>query len=225
MPYLTCHEEEEEEEELIDNQVTKSPVDAAKFLLCEDTDGIVQRGYYGAMRETEQFNLADCFYLGSYDMTGRVVKGQGCIDEPAAHIWQETQSCGNGTTKRSTQRRGSLPSTGLNEYRPIYVRLVACCEDLRLVDNHTEEVLVAFNYHRISFTGTHPKYSNLFCFIAWESKKKTPYCHVFKCESEGCAKTTSQELSRVFHRKSRELATRGSPVPQRPVLRKAFSQI
>lgn len=229
MPFLTWREEEEEEDEveelLVESEVTKRPVDAAKFLLCEDTDGITQRGEYGATREADQFTLADCFYLGSYDMTGRVVKGQGCIDEPAAHIWRQTQNCssGDGSIKRrSLQRKNSLPSS-LHDYRPKYVRLVACCEDLRIVDNHTEETLVAFNYRRISFTGTHPKYSSLFCFIAWENKQRTPYCHVFKCESAVCATSTSHELSRVFQRMIREL--KGSPVPRRPVLRKAFSQI
>ena len=226
MPYLTWQEEEEEDEELPESQVTKGPDNAAKFLLCEDTDGIVQRGHYGATREADQFALTDCFYLGSYDMTGRVVKGQGCIDEPAAHIWRQTQNCssGNAAIRRSLHRRTSLPSTQL-DYRPKYVRLMACCDELRIADNQTEEILVAFNYHRISFTGTHPKYSNLFCFIAWENKQRTPYCHVFKCESKECAKSTAQELSGVFHRKCRELGVNGSPVSRNPVLRKAFSQI
>ena len=217
-PYLSCPSGDEEQEEeahtLLECQETTKPPSgvATKFLLCEDTDGILQSDRHGTAREAGECTLTDCFYLGSYDMTGRVVKGQGCIDEPAAHIWQQTQLSRSNSSKSSSnislrkppRRRASLPNK-LREYCPKYVRLVACSEQLRIVDNHTEEVLVAFKYQCISFTGTHPKYGCLFCFVAWESKQRTPYCHVFKCENSDSASSTAHELSKVFQRKCREL--------------------
>ena len=32
--------------------------------------------------------LAECFYLGSYDMAGLSIRGRGCIDYPAGYVWQ-----------------------------------------------------------------------------------------------------------------------------------------
>ena len=238
-PYLCCPDRDEENElescyTLLECQdVTKPPNDATKFLLCDDTDGILSSDRHESCTASRsgQCILGDSFYLGSYDMTGRVVKGQGCIDEPAGHIWQQTQNSYGYTDTTSSskikltrriQRSGSLPSK-LREYRPKYVRLVATSDDLQIVDNQSEETLVSFQYHCISFTGTHPKYGSLFCFVAWEKKQRTPYCHVFKCENKDAARSTAHELSKVFQRKCRELvgATIGSsPKPRKHGQRK-----
>lgn len=183
-----------------------------KFVSCEETDGLANtQREYGAMNES--ISLSDCFYLGSHDMTGRTVKGRGCIDEPAAAIWKQTQQPGgNGGVK--IRRKHSLPSLPIY-CTPKYVRLVIGKEELLVVDNYTDEVVNEFNYRRISFTGTHPKYSRLFCFVAWEPQRKTPFCHAFKCEDAVAAKLAAVELSKVFQKKLREV--------QRPVLRKAVS--
>ena len=240
--YHTWQEEEGEDEEFLPQHniaVTRqvSDEERPRFLLGSDSpDG--RTFLYGATGDEEI--LLDCFYLGSYDMTGRTVKGRGCIDEPAATIWKQTQeSTGDmlGTSNRrgslSRQRRkNSLPSSTLHFCRPKYVRLVAGTEDLKVVDNHTDEVLVSYSYRWISFTGTHPKYSRMFCFVAWEPKCKIPYCHAFKCEDISSARSTAIKLSSIFKQKCQEILGKGSQhVPQtgasclvpRPVLRKSIS--
>lgn len=209
--YRTWHEEDEEEEStgLIEVECTVS--ERARFLLGEDLpDGACRSYLYGATGDKEQV-LLDCFYLGSYDMTGRTIKGRGCINEPAAIIWKQTQqdSVGIGPSGK-VKRKNSLPSITLHDCRPKYVRLVACSDDLKVVDNYTEEILVSFSYRWISFTGTHPKYNRMFCFIAWEPKNKTPYCHAFKCEDATSARMTALKLSNVFKRKCQELLGRTS---------------
>ena len=178
----------------------------------EETDGLANaQREYGSTNES--IELLDCFYLGSHDMTGRTVKGRGCIDEPAAAIWKQTQEQdGNGRVK--IRRKQSLPTLPI-ECTPKYVRLVIGKEELLVVDNYTNEVVNGFNYRRISFTGTHPKYSRLFCFVAWEAQRRTPFCHAFKCEDAEAAKLAAVELSKVFQKKLRGF--------QRPVFKKAIS--
>ena len=178
----------------------------------EETDGLAKaQKEYGAMNES--IPLSDCFYLGSHDMTGRVVKGRGCIDEPAAAIWKQTQEQ-DGSSRVKIRRKQSLPTAPI-ECAPKYVRLVIGQEELLVVDNYTDEVVNSFNFRQISFTGTHPKYSRLFCFVAWETQRKIPFCHAFKCEDAAAAKLAAVELSKVFEKKLRE--------GQRPALKKAMS--
>jgi hypothetical protein len=196
---------------------------ATRFLLGEDfTDGTCRTYSYGATLDEQV--LADCFYLGSYDMTGRSVTGRGCINEPAAMIWKQTQMETTGSTKKM-RRKNSLPSSTLHACRPKYVRLVACPDDLKVVDNYTEEILVSFSYRWISFTGTHPKYNRMFCFIAWEPKNRTPYCHAFKCEDACSARTSALDLSDVFKRKCEEILGKGEAELSaiRPVFNKSIS--
>lgn len=239
--YHTWREEGEDEEFLpqqddIARQV--SDEERPRFLLGSDSpDG--RTFLYGATGDEEI--LLDCFYLGSYDMTGRSVKGRGCIDEPAGTIWKQTQETSTDSfgvpTRRGSgsrpRRKNSLPSNTLHFCRPKYVRLVAGTEDLKVVDNHTDEVLVSYSYRWISFTGTHPKYSRMFCFVAWEPKCKTPYCHAFKCEDVTSARSTAVKLSSIFKQKCQEILGKGNehvvassgtvcPMP-RPVLRKSMS--
>lgn len=219
-PYQMCQEEEEEESCLIELDLDCHVQERAQFLLGDDSpDG---RTYlYGATGEEQQV-LTDCFYLGSYDMSGRAIKGRGCIDEPAALIWKQTQQ-DTGPQGRVMRRKHSLPSLALTDCRPKYIRIVLTSEELKVVDNYSEEVLVSFCYRWISFTGTHPKHTRMFCFIAWEPKRKTPYCHAFKCEDATSAKATALELSNVFKRKCQELLLQPETHTSRPVLRKALS--
>ncbi len=160
--------------------------------------------------------LVDCFYLGACDMTGRTIRGRGCIDDPAGRIWEHTQE---------KRRKNSLPSsfrvqgsTG-NTFSPKYVRLAAGKDDLQIFDDIANELIEDFSYRRISFVGTHPKYNRLFAFIAEGKGSHTPYLHAFKCEDKSSASDTATALSTVFEKKIAELLAesdrlQGEPKPQ-----------
>lgn len=158
-------------------------------------------------------NLLECFYLGSYEMTGLTIKGRGCIDTPAGHIWEQTQTNDkhkprrkNSWTKQHHDRTVGTGSTAVT-FNPRYVKLVAGENELEVYDNSTGELIIDFKYKTISFVGTHPKYSRLFAFIAQSSGKHpaSAFCHAFKCESKESAKNTACALSDVFQRKIEEL--------------------
>ena len=146
-----------------------------------------------------ELHLGDCFYLGCYDMTGLGIRGRGCIDFPAGHIWERTQE------DWQKKRRSSLPSRLESSYKPRYVRLVAAMDELKVYDCHTSKLLLEFDYKNISFVGTHPKYTRLFAFIAEAKGKRVPFCHGFKCQDIESAENTANTLSSVFDRKSKEL--------------------
>lgn len=177
--------------------------------------------------------LAECFYLGSYDMAGLSIRGRGCIDYPAGYVWQQTQqsdsskSTGSGgnkprrknswsprqkydsaTVRGFTRSTSGAPhtsqSTRGSEYTTRYVRLVAGHEELEILDNNTGEKINTFNYRKISFVGTHPKYTRLFAFVA-ETPEKKVFCLAFKCESKESADKTACGLSDVFQRKIKEI--------------------
>lgn len=222
-PYQTWAASEGEQEGLLDIDL-EQPCEKARFLLAGDETTDSPRPRESAPEELAA--LQDCFYLGSYDMTGRTVMGRGCIDGPAADIWRQTQE---GKDGRKIRRNKSFSrSLSLVESKPKYIRLVAGEKELKIVDNYSEEQLICFNYQTISYTGTHPKYTKMFCFVAWEPKNRTPFCHAFKCENSLSAKTTALDLANVFKKKCTELAKRDlqhsscSITPQ-PVLRKTIS--
>lgn len=164
--------------------------------------------------------LSECFYLGSYDMAGLSIRGRGCIDYPAGSVWQQTQQdesgASNGGGQKPRRKNSWSPrqkyesrappqrsvSSG-NEVKPRYVRVVAEREALEIVDDHNGEKVDCFNYRKISFVGTHPKYTRLFAFVA-ESTGKV-FCHAFKCESKEAADKTACGLSDVFQRKIKEI--------------------
>ena len=153
--------------------------------------------------QPDDVRLGDCFYLGSYEMTGLTIRGRGCIDHPAGHIWHQTQE------ENQRRRKPSLPSALPldTSFRPKYVRLVAGKDDLQVFDNYTNECLIDFSYHKISFVGTHPKHTRLFAYIAVAKGKRTPFCHAFKCEDQASATETANTLSKVFDTKVKELMT------------------
>ena len=148
----------------------------------------------------EGIQLTDCFYLGSYDMTGMTIRGRGCIDFPAGYLWENTQE----NTQR--RRKNSLP-TKFDSYRPKYVRLIAGKNDLQVFDCYSNNLTVEFGYNTIAFVGTHPKHTRLFAFIAQAKGKQTPFCHAFKCEDKESASTTANTLSNVFQKKVEEMKT------------------
>jgi hypothetical protein len=166
------------------------------------TDGGQER----ALKPTPDQNLIECFYLGSTDMSGLEIKGRGCIDYPAGIIWERSQQ-----QDRKPRRKNSLPTKyqhdstlTTNAFKPRYVKLVTGADALEVHDNSTDEFITQFSYRKISFVGTHPKYTRLFAFIA-ESPTSPPFCHAFKCEDKSCAKTAACSLSDLFHRKIQEL--------------------
>ena len=157
-------------------------------------------------------SLVECFYIGSMDMVGLTIKGRGCIDMPAAKIWEHTQQ-----QDRRLKRKNSWPMKQQHDstprpthpvlasptFKPRYVKLVTGSDTLRVHDQATNQLLTEFNYRKISFVGTHPKYSRLFAFIAGSGS--TAFCHAFKCEDKDCAKQAACNLSDVFAKKIQQL--------------------
>ncbi len=186
----------------------------------EETDSADSFATYGSVAGDEH-TLLECFYLGSFNMSGRVVTGRGCIDEPAAQIWRHTQEeCKRGNGKR----KPSLPLEFI-ECKPKYIRLVAGKDHLKIVDQYSEQTLFTFSHRCISFTGTHPKYTKMFCFIAWEPKNRIPYCHAFKCEDSLSAKAGALRLSDIFKKRCSEIMSQSNVHTSSPrhVLRKTQS--
>lgn len=167
----------------------------------EDVDGIAK-----VTCVEPEHNLVECFYLGSSDMTGLEIRGRGCIDRPAASIWEHTQD-GKPKRKNSWPIRHHYDSTASGSgLRPRYVKLVTGPEALQVHDNSNNQLLTQFSYRKISFVGTHPKYTRLFAFIAEASAPATrPYCHAFKCEDHVAAKQAACALSDLFNKKIQEL--------------------
>lgn len=154
--------------------------------------------------------LIECFYLGSTSMTGMEIKGRGCIDIPAALIWELSQQDKKPRRMNSwpTRHHQDLSSAaGTNPFKPRYVKLVTGSGALQVLDNSTGELITQFSYRKISFVGTHPKYTRLFAFVAEASSPEptAPFCHAFKCEDKGCAKQAACSLSDLFYKKIQEL--------------------
>ena len=154
--------------------------------------------------------LVECFYLGSYEMSGLEIQGRGCIDLPAAVIWQQSQDQEKkpkriGSWSGRQQHSSSKNRATCNYVRPRYVKLVTASNNLSVQDQGTEEIFMEFNYEKISFVGTHPKQTRLFAFIAVSSSMPAPYCHAFKCEDGTSAKKAACMLSDVFSKKIKEL--------------------
>ena len=151
--------------------------------------------------------LAECFYLGSFDMSGLSVKGRGCVDTPGAAIWTQSQE-----DDAKPKRKNSLKQSHVDIRVPInslvsvckppkFVRLVAANDDLEVYDNNTDELTSQFAFSKISFVGTHPKHSKMFVFIGVPKDSQTPFCHAFKCASKEKANYTAETLSDIFCRK------------------------
>lgn len=190
----------------VDIKVLGSKEDRSSFdgggVGARDNDGIAV-----PLSPTEAgLTLADCFYLGSLEMSGMNIKGRGCIDQPAALIWERTQELPDDTRRRKNSlpnRNSKLNASGYSGKHPKYVKLVASNDELQVYDCFTNELMVEFEYRDISFIGTHPKYTRLFSFIAQAKGKRAPYCHAFKCEDEACAEGIACKLSDVFQSKAK----------------------
>ncbi len=160
----------------------------------------------------EADELLECFYIGSYDMSGLPVRGRGCINLPASIIWQNSQDLdrkpkrvGSWSGRQhhsSTVKKKGDCSGGI---KPRYVRLATGSDKLHVLDQSSEQMLMDFSYRKIPFVGTHPKYTRLFAFIAEAPTCKTPFCHAFKCEDTASAKMAACMLSDLFQKKIQEL--------------------
>lgn len=153
--------------------------------------------------------LVECFYLGSTDMSGLEIRGRGCIDSPAAVIWEQSQQDRKSSKRKNSwsskhQHESSTNSNGTS-FKPRYVRLATGADALLVHDNSTNELIIEFPYKKISFVGTHPKYTRLFAFIATPTELTAPFCHAFKCEDQDSAKQAACSLSDVFSQKIKEL--------------------
>ena len=151
-------------------------------------------------------SLVECFYIGSMDMAGLNIRGRGCIDTPAARIWEHTQQQDRKPKRKNSwplkhqhdsTARHTLPAS--STFKPRYVKLVTGTDALKVHDNATDQLVTEFSYRKISFVGTHPKYSRLFAFIA--GSDTTAFCHAFKCEDKDCAKQAACNLSDLFSKK------------------------
>ncbi len=150
--------------------------------------------------------LTECFYLGSFDMSGRPVTGRGCIDIPAATIWTQSQEDSSKPRRKNSLKQAPDLRVPLNSLvsvckPPKFVRLVATADDLEVYDDSTDELTSQFSFSKISFVGTHPKYSKLFAFIGVPKDSHTPFCHAFKCVNKEKADYTAESLSDIFSRK------------------------
>lgn len=175
--------------------------------LVEETDSSTTYGSVERIGNEDQMIL-ECFYLGSVNMSGKSVTGRGCIDEPGAEIWRQTQE--ECKTSRRNPRKSSLPLNLTECNRPKYIRLAISKHQLKVIDQYSEQTLMSFSLRCISFTGTHPKYPRMFCFIAWEPKYKIPFCHAFKCEDCSSAKAGALNLSNVFRRRCKEMMSQSA---------------
>ena len=157
----------------------------------------------------EGLRLTDCFFLGSYDMEGLCVTGRGCIDDPAGQIWTRTQE--QFKPKRQNSLPARLPQSTdrvkVRPERPKYVKLVATRNNLRVVDDRTDELVAEFSYKKISFVGTHPKHAQLFAFIGQPRGSASLFCYAFKCDGAASATKAANTLSRVFQERIKELKT------------------
>ncbi len=150
--------------------------------------------------------FTECFYLGSFDMSGRAVTGRGCIDMPAATIWTQSQEDSSKPRRKNSLKHSPDLRVPLNNLvsvckPPQFVRLVATADDLEVYNDSTRELTSQFSFSKISFVGTHPKYSKLFVFIGVPKDSQTPFCHVFKCVNKEKADYTAESLSDIFSRK------------------------
>lgn len=151
-----------------------------------------------------EHSLVECFYLGSANMSGLEIRGRGCIDRSAANIWEQTQDR-KPKRKNSWPMRHQYDSAASNGFKPRYVKLVTGPSALQVHDNSSNQLITQFSYRKISFVGTHPKYTRLFAFIAEASETPTPFCHAFKCEDKDSAKQAACALSDLFNKKIQEL--------------------
>lgn len=163
----------------------------------------------GDCASAEGLRLTDCFFLGSYDMEGLCVTGRGCIDDPAGQIWTRTQE--QFKPKRQNSLPARLPQSTerlkVRPERPKYVKVVATRDNLRVVDDRTDELVAEFGYKKISFVGTHPKHAQLFAFIGQPRGNAGLFCYAFKCDGPASASKAANTLSRVFQERSKELKT------------------
>lgn len=203
-PYQTWEEDEvdADENDMKDKQQVVEFPALSPEPITEDQDRILKLTCV-----EPQHSLVECFYLGSTDMTGLEIRGRGCIDKPAGNIWEQTQD-------RKPRRKNTWPvrhqhdTAASSGFKPRYVKLVTGPDALQVHDNSSNQLITQFSYRKISFVGTHPKYTRLFAFIAESTEMSVlakPFCHAFKCEDKDCAKQAACALSDVFNKKIQEL--------------------
>lgn len=97
-PYTTWEEDE-------DTDGAAATPEASRLLEEQIQNGEQQRHCPSPPLEASDVKLADCFYLGSYSMTGLPIKGRGCIDMPAGILWEE-----QGQRKRKQAAKVEAPN-------------------------------------------------------------------------------------------------------------------
>lgn len=204
-PYQ-CWEEEEEDTDIgVVDFTARSP----EPLTPTGVNGQERVPQFGHKMKLEaEYELAECFYLGSYEMAGLEIQGRGCINLPAATIWQQSQDQDKKPRRMGSwsgrQKHGNSVAA-CSCVKPRYVKLATGPNSLHVQDQGNNEVIMEFSYKKISFVGTHPKHTRLFAFIAESSSTPAPFCYAFKCEDGASAKKMACMLSDVFHKKIQEL--------------------
>lgn len=202
-PYTTWEEEE-------DTDGTASSPEMSRLLEEQAQNGDQPRNCPSPPLESGDVKLADCFFLGSHSMTGLPIKGRGCIDVPAGILWESTQE------DQSQRKRKQAAKAEPVEPKLKYIRLVASKEELKVFDFYTGEMVAKFDYRVISFTGTHPKHTRVFAFVA-QTKSDGPFCYAFKCTDDHAATQAACELSNVFQRRCTELVRAVSMTQRTPL--------
>ena len=210
-PYQTWEEEDDTDLEVGCEFTASSPVSITTSTIAtpDEVNGqerVPQLGNNAGL-EAEQ-ELVECFYLGSYEMAGLEIQGRGCINLPAAAIWQKSQHQDKNPRRMGSwsgrQPHGSS-ATAFACVKPHYVKLATGSDSLQVQDQGNNKVIMEFSYKKISFVGTHPNHTRLFAFIAESSITPAPFCYAFKCEDRDSAKKTACMLSDVFHKKIQQL--------------------
>eukprot|EP00731_Ephydatia_muelleri_P026281 Em0018g381a len=190
-PYTTWEEEE-------DTDGAAAIPEVSRLLEEQAQNGEQLRHCPSPPLEAGDVKLADCFYLGSYSMTGLPIKGRGCIDIPAGILWDRAEE------EQGQRKRKQTAKVENTDSKLKYIRLVASREELKVLDLYTGEIVAKFDYRVISFTGTHPKRTRVFAFVA-QTKNDGPFCYAFKCTDYHAANQAASELSNVFQRRCTEL--------------------
>jgi hypothetical protein len=156
-------------------------------------------------REPEPYK-DDCFYLGSQDMTGQQIQGQGCLVEPIEYIWSLTQE--NKPKRKSSKKRrpsstsstGSTPSNGDEPgLGPVkFVEIELGPRFITVRDCNTRDTLIEFSVTHVATCGVHKFIPQAFAFVAVETPKSPPFCHVFKCDDRESSSELAKRLNDWF---------------------------
>ena len=147
----------------------------------------------------------DCFYLGSREMTGERIQGQGCLVEPIEAIWSLTQEDkpkrknSHKSRTSSTSSTGSTPSNEQTMGKNVkFVEIVVGPRDINVRDCNSRDTLIEFSIKRVATCGIHRKIPQAFAFVAVQDSLSPAFCHVFKCNDKEAASELAKRSNEWF---------------------------